>query len=463
MNKLATVNTNKNLLFGLIMGFFYSAAILLFAFTENPMLSSISTIFLGLLTGIVTIRFPIFGFGLVIDSTILADLLPKTSVLSSIIPLIGVITIFSYFVNRPYRNSIKWNLSTVEMISLIFIIWVIISHPEASILGATRSWALTFLQLWLLLWMARQFIQTKTEHHAMMIILALGIIISGIVAILQVGSLSALSIENRAEGLSGGANTAARYFLYGIIILFYLQGENKKKRIKWLIQIGCIILLTVALFLTESRSVLLLLLFFAFLQIIHLLSKKQNSTILIILVMAIIFLLINQTKISTLKLGNIVTSIVNGSDTVGYRYTLWNAGIKMALDHPLAGVGIGKFGQTLPHYWPIDKTILANTAHNTYIEVLAETGIIGFTIFISLLVVTILKYVKIIKKSDKPFPEIYGTWLILLVVLLIGSLTKADLIDKFFWFLLGLEFPRLKSYNQFNTRSNRNTSVLSSD
>ena len=462
MTNLTIGNTNKNLPFWLIMGAFYSAAILLFAFTENHTLSSISTIFLGLLTGIVIIRFPIFGFGLVIDSTILADLLPKISVLSSIIPLVGVITIFSYLINKPYRNSIKWNLSTVEILGLIFILWIIISNPEASILGATRSWALTFLQLWLLLWMARQFIRTKAEHQTMMIILALGIIISGIAAIQQVGSLSALNLENRAEGLSGGANTAARYFLYGIIILFYLQGENKKKRIKWLIQISSIILLTVALLYTESRSGLVLLLAFVFLQVMQISSKKQHSIILIILVMGIILLLINKTDISTLKIGNVITSIVNGSDTVGYRYTLWNAGIKMALDHPLTGVGIGKFGDYLPHYWPIGKTILANTAHNTFIQVFAETGIIGFSIFISLLAISILKYLKIIKKSDKPFAEIYRTWLILLVILLIGSLTKADLIDKFLWFLLGLDIPPLKIIFIHRQPLNRKFPVLNS-
>jgi len=327
-------------------------------------------------------------------------------------------------------------------------------------MGTTRSWAITFIQLWLLLWMARQFIRTKADHQAMMIILTLGIVISAVTAIQQIGSLSALGMENRAEGLSGGANTAARYFLYGIIILFYLQGENRKKSFLWLVQIISIILLTVALFFTESRSGLVLFLVFVFFQVMHMVSKKQNSIILIILVLGITLLLVEQTNIETLQFGNVVSSVVKGSDTVGYRYRLWDAGIKMALDHPFIGVGIGKFGDYLPYYWPIGKTILANTAHNTYIEVLAETGIIGFVIFILLLFVSILKYLKIIKKSNMANAEMFRTWLLLLVILLIGSLTKADLIDKFLWFLLGLDFSTMKAISPISNQSLQKTSIF---
>lgn len=390
----------------------------------------------------------------------LADLLPKISFFSSIIPLVGILTIFSYLINNRYRNSIRWNLEAVEILGLIFIFWIIISNPASSIMGTTRSWAITFIQLWLLLWMARQFIRTKADHQAMMIILTLGIVISAVTAIQQIGSLSALGMENRAEGLSGGANTAARYFLYGIIILFYLQGENRKKSFLWLVQIISIILLTVALFFTESRSGLVLFLVFVFFQVMHMVSKKQNSIILIILVLGITLLLVEQTNIETLQFGNVVSSVVKGSDTVGYRYRLWDAGIKMALDHPFIGVGIGKFGDYLPYYWPIGKTILANTAHNTYIEVLAETGIIGFVIFILLLFVSILKYLKIIKKSNMANAEMFRTWLLLLVILLIGSLTKADLIDKFLWFLLGLDFSTMKAISPISNQSLQKTSIF---
>ena len=443
MNNYSHRQTGRNVEFWLMMAAFYAAVFPIFIFSDSQILSSVATILVGIFTAIVIFRFPIVGFGLVINSTILADILPKISLLSSITPLLGIITITAYFLNKKYRESIHWNLKPVEILGLGFIFWLIISNPSASILGSTRSWALTFFQLWMVLWMARQFIRTQYDHQSMMIILTLGILASGIIAIQQIGSFSALSMDNRAEGLSGGANTAARYFLYGIIILFYLQGENKKKMVTKLIQIVCIILLTVALFFTGSRSGILLLFVFVLLRILPAFSNQKRSAILLIPLLAFVFILIEQTNVNTLRFGNIIDSIINGSNTVGYRYSLWEAGYKMGMDHPIAGVGIGRFGDYLPLYWPAGRAILANTAHNTFVEVFAETGIVGGLIFFSLLITSILKFIKIIRTCDKPFKEIYKTWMLLIVILLIGSLTKADLIDKFLWFLLGLDFPQV--------------------
>ena len=444
-----STRTKKSILV-ISISLFSVALVTLYFFVQNQAILKAIQLFIGGMIGLIVLQFPMLGLGLILASTTVADALPQIPLLSSVIPLIGIITFLGFISNKKYRNAIKPNLSKVELLGLIFVFWLIISNPNASILGKTRSWVLTFIQLLMMLWLARQFIRTKSDHQTIMIILVIGILISAVVAIIQVGSLSNLNIENRAEGLSGGANTAARYFLYGIILLFYLESESKNSQLIRIVEIFCIALLAIALIFTESRSGLILLIIFAFLQLLPMFSKKKKSVLLIIILLATIFFLIGKTALSTLQFNNVIGSIINGSDTVGYRYTLWNAGIKMTFDHPFIGVGIGKFGDYLPYYWPVSKTILANTAHNTYIEVLAETGIIGFIIFASLLVASFLKYIKNIKESNKPSASIYTTWLIILIVLLIGSFTKGDTIDKFLWFLLGLDIQSIKSIRPKN-------------
>ena len=67
------------------------------------------------------------------------------------------------------------------------------------------------------------------------------------------------------------------------------------------------------------------------------------------------------------------------------RLAHWIAGINMFLDHPLTGVGIGNYGTA---YAPYHVTIFVNSldhAHNYYINISAETGIIGLTTFVLLL------------------------------------------------------------------------------
>ncbi len=67
------------------------------------------------------------------------------------------------------------------------------------------------------------------------------------------------------------------------------------------------------------------------------------------------------------------------------RLAHWIAGIHMFLDHPILGVGIGNYPDAYPHYY---ITIFVNSlghAHNYYINIAAETGIIGLTVFLCFL------------------------------------------------------------------------------
>ncbi len=84
------------------------------------------------------------------------------------------------------------------------------------------------------------------------------------------------------------------------------------------------------------------------------------------------------------KLGLVAISFTSPSAqdySTAERLAHWIAGINMFLDHPFTGVGIGNYG---PAYAPYHVTIFVNSldhAHNYYINISAETGIIGFTTF----------------------------------------------------------------------------------
>lgn len=64
------------------------------------------------------------------------------------------------------------------------------------------------------------------------------------------------------------------------------------------------------------------------------------------------------------------------------RLAHWYAGIQMFITHPWTGVGIGNYPNAYPQYY---ITIFVNSlghAHNYYINMAAETGIIGLTAFL---------------------------------------------------------------------------------
>jgi O-antigen ligase len=64
------------------------------------------------------------------------------------------------------------------------------------------------------------------------------------------------------------------------------------------------------------------------------------------------------------------------------RLAHWIAGMNMFADHPFTGVGIGNYPDTYPQYY---ITIFVNSlghAHNYYINIAAETGLLGLVAFL---------------------------------------------------------------------------------
>jgi putative inorganic carbon (hco3(-)) transporter len=79
-------------------------------------------------------------------------------------------------------------------------------------------------------------------------------------------------------------------------------------------------------------------------------------------------------------------SQLNGDATVEQRLATTQAGFDMFMDHPLLGVGFGCSVVAWPLYAPDNVyTRGALVTHNTFIQALSETGLLGFIPFISLL------------------------------------------------------------------------------
>jgi O-antigen ligase len=82
---------------------------------------------------------------------------------------------------------------------------------------------------------------------------------------------------------------------------------------------------------------------------------------------------------------------------------IWRDTLVMWLHHPVIGTGPGTFHIYFPSYasrelkqvWPLDQNIV-NNAHNEYIQVLSETGIIGLGL---LLWVVVIYYYIVIRKG----------------------------------------------------------------
>jgi len=412
--------------------------ILLWASSGFETIQKAIILVIWIVLAILVLFFPILGLGLTIASSAITDVLPNTPFASSFVPIIGVITLVAFLFQNRRRPIGRVRVSKVEIIGLIWIIWIIISNLQASLHGSNRTWIFTLVQVWVLAWLARNFVRNINDHYTIMFILAFGILISAVSVVLQQG-VGTLDLADRAIGLSDGANTAARYFIYGIVLLSLIQGQRTIKPIWRAFGLVSIFILLMALVYTGSRTGIFLLAVMVLILISQrsLIGRRGSIVLWLILIVGIIWYL-REVSGTVLEPSQIFKSIVLGSDTIGYRYDLWRAGWAMWLDHPLAGVGIGQFGNFLAMYWKTSLPIRANTPHSSYLQVLAETGVIGFILFCGMLVGTLHNFWQRAHSGNAEIAAINWIWLAILVLLLIGSLTKTDMIDKLFWFLLGL-------------------------
>ncbi len=104
-----------------------------------------------------------------------------------------------------------------------------------------------------------------------------------------------------------------------------------------------------------------------------------------------------------------------------FRLNVWSSVGKMIRDRPIIGIGPGNeaFNQIYPLY--MQPRFTALSAYSIYLEALVETGLIGFSCFLWLLLVTInrgVRYIKRLRISNNS----QGFWLIAAIAGMAGLL-----------------------------------------
>ena len=178
------------------------------------------------------------------------------------------------------------------------------------------------------------------------------------------------------SGLYSDENNFAMLFVIGIPFLFYLGWYFKQWYLKWSLWLA-IPFAWHAIFLTASRGGLIGAAFVS----IFMGLRSPRKLIGIILIPTFIAAYVWQGG-AILKSRVEMTEHRAKSDDeikIDPRIEAWKAGCRMMLAHPFTGVGLASFGQAFPDY----STGRPKVAHNTFIQIAAESGILaGFFYFL---------------------------------------------------------------------------------
>ena len=181
----------------------------------------------------------------------------------------------------------------------------------------------------------------------------------------------------RPGGISGDANyfslCASAALLLGLNLLF-----GKRSRREKLIILASLSVTSVALILAASRGGFVALGVGLIFLVVRLSRGLRPIALLLLLFVPLLFAVPNTT------IQRIIHPSQGEDQAVQSRETTWRAGLRMFAAHPFTGIGLGHFmGQVVSYESPNEEPV-ESLAHNTYIEVAAEMGILGLLAWIAM-------------------------------------------------------------------------------
>jgi putative inorganic carbon (HCO3(-)) transporter len=227
---------------------------------------------------------------------------------------------------------------------------------------------------------------------------------------------SPLAQTTRAYSYLGNPNLLAGYLIPLIALslgaIFVWRGWLKKA-----LGLTMLIINSICLYFTDSRGgwIGLLALFLVFLLLLRFWWGEYLPKFWRIWLLPILFgllgVLLMGAFLTVEPLRLRIQSIFQGrSDSSNnFRINVWEAVFEMIADRPLIGIGPGHdtFNKIYPLYMRPRFTALS--AYSIFLQVLVETGIIGFSCFLSLLSVTFYRGMKQLKRF-RDQKNLHGFW-----------------------------------------------------
>jgi probable O-glycosylation ligase (exosortase A-associated) len=194
-------------------------------------------------------------------------------------------------------------------------------------------------------------------------------------------------------GMIGDNNDFALALNLATPVLIYLAGDLPSK---WprLVCLAMVPMNAITVIFTHSRGGFLSLAALTLWLVLQ--SKRKWAALLVVGVLAIGGSMIVPQSFYD-RIGSISSFRSDGS-AMG-RLNAWQASIAMANDYPIFGVGLDNFLFQFIYYAPDPDDM--HVAHNTWLQVLAETGYTGLLIYVSLFVVTAWTLARVSRRARR--------------------------------------------------------------
>ena len=169
-------------------------------------------------------------------------------------------------------------------------------------------------------------------------------------------------------------------------------------------------------------------------------SKRLMKTfLLIVLGVVVLYVVISSSAFSHAFFQRFLTLLSPPEEQITGRVANWTASFEILRSSPLLGIGVGSY--------PVIK---GNAPHNLYLDTVTGLGVIGFTIFVVILIRLIRHVSLFMKQTTNQLDQllIWGLCGGLIVYLVQGLFTSFRLKELEMWAYLGLAIAGMRIFTQ---------------
>lgn len=315
-----------------------------------------------------------------------------------------------YAVNLLFRKKLKieknyWNIG----LFLLFVYSVFSAVVNKSLLSFMAAFGF-FLYFALGVLVQNYFVKVSRINIVIKYIVYLSAIAAMSACIEKVVFILLGMPQHRVFSFFGNPNMTGAWFGSVILMIFYLKSINKEKN-ESIIYNFSIVLIIIALLLTESTGAFIALVGSIFVYYLLKDKKDRKSLIAIFItvsIISILFMMVQNKVANTTPIGEIVTSFNS-------RYCIWIGALKMIINKPIIGwglLGTMEHGSNFifsnnPDVHNKIITFLVHP-HNLWLAFLVGVGIVGFLIYLYIKFNLYKDMVKLYKRHNKMLPLIVG-------------------------------------------------------
>lgn len=306
----------------------------------------------------------------------------------------------------------------------LFVLWNIATYFWSIDIEGSKKIIFTFMQIFLFSWIVIEFGDSEKNIKNFLAAYVIGAYVSSIATIYSyMRGVGEGYYRYSAFGFN--ANDLSLVLALAVPIAWYLSLLHGRIFATWFFR-SYVPFAFFAITLTGSRGgfvSLMVALLFLLWSYVHL-SIRAKGVLAVALFFIGFWVLKLIPSYSWERLATTGGEVATG--TLNYRTTIWANGIQIFFDNSLFGVGAGGFQEAVGLY--IGNT---HAAHNLFLSILVEVGLIGFVIFIFVLASS-LNSIKKIGFLEKRF------WIIMFLTWTLGVTTLSWAHKKPTWFFLSM-------------------------